>query len=525
MSYHFKTPDEVKDFEEDVEYIRFEMTDLHGISRSKTVPARHRNKDILMYSGTLLLGPRSSPTITQEVLKDGCNDLKLIPDWNTFRVIPWVFENPTARVLCEQSDFKNKRLQVHPRTVCKNVLDELRQLNGAGYELLSAHDLEFTLMKFDEAKTARPAFEGCDAFASLQMARVQDLSHELERNLLSVGIDVHALNAGRAPGQMELACISEWGLQGADNAYTCKNAIKEICQKKARLATFMCKPFADSGDGATACNDALLRHSLWRQHPVEGPTLGPNSPPEPVPEPTAAKQATRLSFNSFAAGLTFGVSPASRTSTSRTSSGSISEAPQSPPPPAESERMQWVNVFSDKSETGCSPECRWWVGGLLKHGNALRALTAPTVNCYERPASGKWVPLTSACGWNGDAAQVSMQSNGLDENTSVSMRHISAAANPYLVVAGIAAAGMDGLRCKLEPPEEAWKAPCTLACGLEAALQALESDAVLVAALGSQFVDWFVRVKRDELAHFSQTSTDSAAEKAKAHRDLYAGFI
>ncbi|KAK3256895.1 hypothetical protein CYMTET_33996, partial [Cymbomonas tetramitiformis] len=67
--------------------------------------------------------------------------------------------------------------------------------------------------------------------------------------------------------------------------------------------------------------------------------------------------------------------------------------------------------------------------------------------------------------------------------------------------------------CKLEPPEEAWKAPCTLACGLEAALQALESDAVLVAALGSQFVDWFVRVKRDELAHFSQTSTDSAAEK------------
>eukprot|EP00854_Cymbomonas_tetramitiformis_P029492 gene29492-36731_t len=153
MSYHFKTPDEVKDFEEDVEYIRFEMTGA------------------------------------------GINDMHISTGVEYLRV----FENPTARVLCEQSDFKNKRLQVHPRTVCKNVLDELRQLNGAGYELLSAHDLEFTLMKFDEAKTARPAFEGCDAFASLQMARVQDLSHELERNLLSVGIDVHALNAGRAP--------------------------------------------------------------------------------------------------------------------------------------------------------------------------------------------------------------------------------------------------------------------------------------------------------------------------------------
>jgi glutamine synthetase len=79
------------------------------------------------------------------------------------------------------------------------------------------------------------------------------------------------------------------------------------------------------------------------------------------------------------------------------------------------------------------------------------------------------------------------------------------ASNPYLVMAGTLAAGMDGIRRGLElpPPVEGiaygMDNVTDLPTSLEAALAALEADTVLREALGEEFVKLFLAVKRHEI--------------------------
>ena len=81
-----------------------------------------------------------------------------------------------------------------------------------------------------------------------------------------------------------------------------------------------------------------------------------------------------------------------------------------------------------------------------------------------------------------------------------------AASNPYLVLAGTLAAGIDGIRRGLEPPAPiagiayGMTGVTDLPTTLGAALDALEADTELRAALGEEFVKLFVAVKRHEIS-------------------------
>ena len=77
--------------------------------------------------------------------------------------------------------------------------------------------------------------------------------------------------------------------------------------------------------------------------------------------------------------------------------------------------------------------------------------------------------------------------------------------NPYLVMAGVLAAGLDGLKNKTEPPTETegiaygLTGVTDLPTRLGQSLDALEDDATLRAALGEEFIKLFVAVKRHEI--------------------------
>jgi glutamine synthetase len=91
-------------------------------------------------------------------------------------------------------------------------------------------------------------------------------------------------------------------------------------------------------------------------------------------------------------------------------------------------------------------------------------------------------------------------------NTHVENRFLCAASNPYLVLAGTIAAGVDGIRNQLEPPAPingmayGLTSVTDLPMSLGAALDALEADTVLRTALGEEFIKLFVAVKRHEIA-------------------------
>jgi glutamine synthetase len=98
--------------------------------------------------------------------------------------------------------------------------------------------------------------------------------------------------------------------------------------------------------------------------------------------------------------------------------------------------------------------------------------------------------------------------------TRLEVRVADGAANPYLMIAAILAAGLDGIQSKLKAPEpvvglsyENESAPI-LPMSLEAALDALEADTVLRDLLEGPIVDVFQIMKRDEVKRYKEAVKD-----------------
>jgi len=161
-----------------------------------------------------------------------------------------------------------------------------------------------------------------------------------------------------------------------------------------------------------------------------------------------------------------------------------------------------TNVFADDDRT-LSAEGEHFVAGLLDHVEALTAIHTPTLNGFKRYEPGSFAPATASWGYNNRMATVRVPGTGV---TRIENRLGSAAANPYLAVAATLAAGFDGVRRELEPPSPADGDPAgqfsPLPGSPELALRALETDDVLVDALGEEFVHVYTTVKRRELGEF-----------------------
>lgn len=179
-------------------------------------------------------------------------------------------------------------------------------------------------------------------------------------------------------------------------------------------------------------------------------------------------------------------------------------------------REDETNAFADGSaDDGLSTLAERFVAGVLDHADGLTALCAPTVNSYRRLRPGLWAPVDASYGEDNKTCLVRIPPDGGDR-TRVEVRLPDSFANPYLALSGILAAGLDGIERDLDPgpptTEDVYEledAPDRrVPTSLEEALDALQADSALVAALGDPLVDQFVRLKRDEVERFRSTVTD-----------------
>jgi glutamine synthetase len=153
---------------------------------------------------------------------------------------------------------------------------------------------------------------------------------------------------------------------------------------------------------------------------------------------------------------------------------------------------------------GVSAELRHFAAGVLEHATALMALLNPTINAYRRLVPDSLAPTRANWGWDNRSTfiRIPPERGGA---TRLEIRVGDGAANPYLGIAALLAAGHDGLRRGLELPApvvgDAYRAEsgAELPASLEAALTALETDAVLRDALGPEIVETFLAVKRFEI--------------------------
>jgi len=111
------------------------------------------------------------------------------------------------------------------------------------------------------------------------------------------------------------------------------------------------------------------------------------------------------------------------------------------------------NVFYDESdERQLSTEAYQFLAGLLHHAPAFTAITNPTVNSYKRLVPGYEAPVYIA--WSGSNRTPMIRipaSRGM--STRLEVRSVDPMANPYLALAAMLKAGLDGITNEMTPPE------------------------------------------------------------------------
>ncbi len=164
-----------------------------------------------------------------------------------------------------------------------------------------------------------------------------------------------------------------------------------------------------------------------------------------------------------------------------------------------------ANAFADSADgDGVSPRFRWAVGGQLEHARALSAFLAPTVNCSKRYRKGTYAPASISWGFENRSVAVRVKS-WRGEQTHIENRLGSGASNPYVAMAGMLAAMLDGIEHQTEPP-----APIQTNAylrddldlvpnSLEESLQHLESDSRFRSYFHSEFLTAFAALKRHEI--------------------------
>jgi glutamine synthetase len=171
-----------------------------------------------------------------------------------------------------------------------------------------------------------------------------------------------------------------------------------------------------------------------------------------------------------------------------------------------------------------------FVAGVLDHLPAIMAFTTPSPNSYQRIAPGMWSSAFACYGPDNREAAVRIASPvaGAESATAnIEIKPVDVTANPYLALAAVLAAGMEGLDRDLDPGEPTTVDPATLGeeertsrgirplpASLDESLNALENDEVLIEALGAPLVRTHVAVARAQAAIARELSPEEVAAAA-----------
>ena len=170
------------------------------------------------------------------------------------------------------------------------------------------------------------------------------------------------------------------------------------------------------------------------------------------------------------------------------------------------------NVMHDGGDE-LSAVAKSMIAGIVKHAHALTAICNPTINAFKRLGPDTLAPYRANWGLDNRSAMIRIPPER-GSGTRLEVRVADGAANPYLMIAAILAAGLDGIVNKLEAPEpvvgisyDNESAP-VLPMSLEEALDALQKDTVLREILQGPIVDVFDVLKRDEVRRYKEAVSD-----------------
>ena len=179
------------------------------------------------------------------------------------------------------------------------------------------------------------------------------------------------------------------------------------------------------------------------------------------------------------------------------------------------------NAFWDKTaEWQLSKVALHYIGGLLRHARGISAITNPLVNSYKRLVPGYEAPVNVAWSMRNRSPLIRVPERR-GSGTRVELRAPDPAANPYLALAVMLAAGLDGVATEAD-----WREPVNeniwemshrerrrlriddLPHDLREALDELEKDELIASALGEHVTRHFIEAKRREWQDYVTQVTD-----------------
>jgi glutamine synthetase len=334
-----------------------------------------------------------------------------------------------------------------PRTFLKQAITDLA---AEGFALVAAFEPEFTLgwlVPVDGAPDRLEPIDDSLCFSTTGFGAAHDYVIELTRALRAQGLDVEQYYPELGHGQQELSIRHAPALQAADRHVLYRETVRGVAWRQGLWASLAPKPIPDQ-----AGNGAHLHASLWELD-ADG------------------RPGTR-------------------------------------------------NVFFDSSDRhGLSTLAYHFIAGVLEHLPGLVALTCASVNSYRRLQPRSWSSAFTCYGMDNREAAIRIASplwGDEESSTNLEFKPCDSTGNPYLALGSFVYAGLDGIRRKLDPGEPTDVDPVILSdderstCGirrlpdsLEAALDALAGDELLMDALGPLRSSAYLAVKRSEVAVFA----------------------
>ncbi len=322
----------------------------------------------------------------------------------------------------------------------------IAQAAEQGITVQATFENEFSLFRPTEDGGYEPIDTGL-CFSSISMAAGQDVIDDIVAAFAAQNISVDAYYPELGHGQHEMPIRHGPALRAADNQIWFRETVRNVARNHGLIASLAPKPMPDQ-----AGNGCHIHWSLWD---LEGKR----------------------------------------------------------------------NLLYDPQDRyKLSPMGYQFIAGVLTHLPGLLALTTPSYNSFRRLQPHFWSSAYTAWGPDNREASVRIASSQWsDEEGSVNMelKASDPSNNPYLALGGLIAAGLDGIARQLDPGEPALIDPGNfseeerLARGIHRyptsqaeALDALERDEVLMAALGPELARSYLTVKRSEYEAFAAQDVD-----------------
>jgi glutamine synthetase len=242
--------------------VRLAVVDQHGVPRGKQLSpeaAIAALSDGLDFSGAIYSLDSGNQVFVPAFAAGGgfgideftgFPDVVLVPDPATFRVLPWA--DRTGWMLCDVYFSSGQPVLLDGRALMRRALADLAE---AGYNYLAGIEIEFYIVKAEPGALA-PAdagfsppppqvsvFErGYQYLSEVRLDGVSDTLEAMRDGLAALGLHPRSMEDEWGPGQMEFSFAPIAGLAAADAVILFRSAVKQICQRRGLLASFMCRP-------------------------------------------------------------------------------------------------------------------------------------------------------------------------------------------------------------------------------------------------------------------------------------------